>query len=77
MAKFKIGAPIRSSFVGGKGSRQEFLPSPHALAKLTKGDPFQRSMGMFAKRTPSGASAPDTYEDIRLMGEKGIDLKDE
>lgn len=75
MAKLKIGAPVKTNFVGGKGSRQEFLPSPHALAKLTKGDPFQRSMGMFAKRTPSGLGAPSKYADIQAMGELGVDLK--
>lgn len=77
-AKFQ---PIPDSHVvgpkarGGKDSRQEFLPSRHALSKLTKGNPFDRSAGMFAKRTPSGADAPGTYDDIEKMGITGINLK--
>lgn len=44
-----------------KGSKQEFLPSRHALAELTGGDKLQRSMNNYAKKTPTGAdgfSAP-------------------
>jgi len=53
----------------GKGSRQEFLPSRHALNTLTKGTPFQRSAGWYAKLTPSGLGAPSTYAAIQQMGE--------
>jgi hypothetical protein len=60
---------------GGKGSRQEFLPSRHALSKLTKGSPADRTWGAYAKATPSGAGAPSTYDDIMKMGQTGIDLK--
>jgi hypothetical protein len=56
-----------------KRSRQEFLPSRHALAKLTKGSPADRTFGQYAKATPSGASAPGTYAAIQEMGELGID----
>lgn len=59
----------------GKNSREEFLPSRHALAKLTEGNPADRSALMYAKRTPSGASAPNTYDDIMRMGITGINLK--
>jgi hypothetical protein len=52
----------------GKNSRQEFLPSRHALDSLTKGDNIQRSFGMYAKRTPSGLGAPRTYAEIQAMG---------
>ena len=38
----------------GKGSQQEILPNRHTLAQLTKGDPSQRSLGRYAKVTPSG-----------------------
>ena len=63
--------------VSDKRSRQEYLPSRHALASLTKGSPAERTFGMYAKRTPSGAGAPATYADIQHMGELGIDLKQE
>lgn len=52
----------------GKGSRQEFLPSRFALTKLAQGSPAERSTNEFARRTPSGASAPGTYNDIMAMG---------
>ena len=60
----------------GKGSRQEFLPSRFAMSKLTGGSPLDRSMNEYARRTPTGAGAPATYQDIEQMGEKGIDLKE-
>lgn len=63
--------------VADKRSRQEFLPSRHALDKLTKGNPAERTFGMYGKRTPVGAGAPATYDDIQHMGELGIDLKQE
>lgn len=53
----------------GKGSRSEMLPSRLALDTLTKGDPSQRTLGMYAKLTPIGSGAPGRYDDIQLMGE--------
>jgi len=61
----------------GKGAQSQMLPSRHALNTLTRGDPIQRSIGNYAKLTPSGAGAPGSYADIAAMAEKGIDLKDE
>jgi len=58
----------------GKSSRQEMLPSRHALAKLTGGSPAERTMSMYAKATPSGAGALDTYAAIEAMGPKGIKI---
>ena len=61
--------------VVGKGSSIEMLPSRHALAQLTHGDPAQRSIGNYARLTPSGSGAPSTYDTIQKMGEVGIDPK--
>ena len=36
-----------------KGAKQETLPNRHVMNKLTKGDPLQRSIGNYAKATPS------------------------
>lgn len=38
----------------GKGAKEENLPSRFAMTTLTKGDPVQRSMNNYAKKTPSG-----------------------
>jgi hypothetical protein len=54
-----------------KGSKQEMLPSRHAVAKLVSGDPVQRSIGNYAKLTPSGVGAPQTYADIQDMAQEG------
>lgn len=35
-----------------KGSREELLPSRHALSQLVGGDPTQRSLNNYAKLTP-------------------------
>lgn len=78
----KIGAKIpKNHMPKGKGSRQEFLPSRFALTKLAHGNPAERSANEYARRTPSGASAPNTYNDIMMMGqpkvkstEKGIGI---
>lgn len=46
----------------GKGSQQEVLPNRHALSRLTKGDPADRTMNDYAKATPLAnpqASSPD------------------
>lgn len=37
----------------GKNSKQELLPSRHALTQLTKGDTFQRSVNNYSKKTPA------------------------
>lgn len=65
----------RLTLNANKGSRQELLPGRHAMALLTKGDPWQRSMGNYAKLVPSGRNAPMHYQDIIDMGELGINAK--
>jgi hypothetical protein len=71
----KLGAKIPLNHMPkGKGSRQEFLPSRFAMTKLAEGNPAERSTNEYARRTPSGASAPNTYTDIMAMGQKGIDI---
>jgi len=52
----------------GKTRSLERLPNRHALAELTQGDPIQRSLGNYAKLTPSGANAIPTYDEITQMG---------
>lgn len=52
-----------------KGANSQMLPSRTALAQLTKGSPIQRSLGNYAKLTPSGASALPTYDSITAMGQ--------
>ena len=59
----------------GKGGREELLPGRHAMAQLTGGNPWQRSIGNYAKLTPSGANAPTSYQDIIDMGESGASAK--
>ncbi len=59
----------------GKGGREELLPSRHAMAQLTTGNPWQRSIGNYAKLTPSGANAPTSYQDIVDMAEMGASAK--
>lgn len=69
----KIGArgqpPITKH--AGKGGKQEMLPSRHAVSQLVGGDPIQRSLGNYAKLTPSGAGAPGSYGDIIDMAATG------
>lgn len=65
-----IGTPKINKFKG-KGGQQEMLPSRHALAQLVGGTPEQRSMGNYAKLTPSGAGAIQTYPAIIAEGEQG------
>jgi hypothetical protein len=59
----------------GKGSREQLLPGRHAVEELTKGNPWQRSMGNYAKLTPSGANAPTNYQDIIDMGTLGAKVR--
>lgn len=59
----------------GKGSRQHLLPHANAVEQLTKGDPWQRSIGNYAKLTPSGANAPMNYQDIIDMGTLGMKVR--
>jgi len=40
-----------------KQAKSEMLPSRMARTSLTKGDPMQRTMNNYAKKTPSGAGA--------------------
>ncbi len=58
-----------------KGSREQLLPSQHAVETLTKGNPWQRSIGNYAKLTPSGANAPTNYQDIIDMGTLGAKVR--
>lgn len=55
----------------GKGGGQQMLPGRGAMATLTGGDPVERSMGNYAKLTPSGAGAPMYYQNITDMGQAG------
>jgi hypothetical protein len=66
---FKPGNTGAKSSVGGKGSKNEMLPSRHALATLTGGTPAQRTIGNYGKLTPMGAGAPGRWQDIQAMGE--------
>lgn len=59
----------------GKGGGQQLLPHKDAVETLTKGDPWQRSMGNYAKLTPSGANGPMNYQDIIDMGTLGIKVR--
>lgn len=58
----------------GKGGKEELLPSRHAMAQLQNGDPWQRSVGNYAKLTPSGANGPNTYQDIIDMADNGVSI---
>ena len=58
-----------------KGSKEQLLPGRHAMDQLTKGDPWQRSMGNYAKLTPSGANAPTSYQDIIDMATMGTKVR--
>jgi hypothetical protein len=73
MAEMKPGArgqpPVTKH--AGKGGKQEMLPSRHAVSQLVGGDPTQRSIGNYAKLTPSGAGTPSTYQDIQDMAQQG------
>lgn len=40
----------------GKQIAHEMLPSRHAMATITGGDHFQRSMGNYSKMTPADAN---------------------
>ena len=54
----------------GKGSKDEVLPSRMAMETITKGNPMQRSMNNYAKKTPSGLNAmgPSFMMMSRMMG---------
>jgi hypothetical protein len=58
----------------GKGGGQEMLPSRGAMSMLTGGNPVERSLGNYAKLTPSGAGAPGSYAGIMDMGQKGASV---
>ena len=59
----------------GNGSKQQLLPHKDAVEQLTGGNPWQRSMGNYAKLTPSGANAPMNYSDIIDMGTLGVKVR--
>ena len=60
----------------GKLGSQEMLPSRHAMSTLVGGSPMDRSMGNYAKMTPSGAGAPGSYPAIMQEGQAGPDVDD-
>lgn len=60
---------------GNKVGKAAMLPSRDALNTITGGDPSHRTMGYYAKLTPSGAGAPGKYSDIAAMGLKGIKIR--
>jgi hypothetical protein len=70
-AKINPGTGRLQQHGASKGSRQSLLPHRDAMDQLTKGDPWQRSIGNYAKLTPSGANAPSEYQDIIDMGTAG------
>ena len=37
----------------GKGSQEEQLPHRFAMTQLTKGDPMQRTMNQYSKKSPA------------------------
>lgn len=43
----------------GKGSKSEMLPHRSALAQLTGGDTYQRSLSNYAKKTPGMVTPED------------------
>jgi len=52
----RVPRPDSKATIGpGKSSGSEKLPSRSALNSLTRGDPAQRSMGQYSKKTPTGA----------------------
>lgn len=55
-----------------KGSKESLLPHKDAMDQITGGDPWQRSIGNYAKLTPSGASAPSSYQSIIDMAKLGV-----
>lgn len=54
--------------VENKGSKQEMLPSRHALAQLTGGDPLRRTMNDYAKKTPGVGDQTPTIVQMGSMG---------
>jgi hypothetical protein len=59
----------KPKMIHNKGSRQAYLPSRKALNQILKGDPVQRSLGNYAKLTPSGAAGmQQPYSDITNLG---------
>jgi hypothetical protein len=76
MKKFgrTLGTPPKRA--KGKGGGQEMLPSRHAMSTLVGGSPMDRSLGNYAKMTPSGAGAPQTYPAIMQEGQAGADVDD-
>jgi hypothetical protein len=59
-----------------KGSKEQLLPHRDAVETLTKGNPWERSTGNYAKLTPSGANAPRSYQDITDMAQLGVRVKE-
>jgi hypothetical protein len=53
----------------GKGSVEDHLPNRMAMSDLTKGDPTQRSLNYYGKRTPGLGQQSPTIQD---MGDSGV-----
>lgn len=51
------GSPPSPFSKGHKQTGHEVLPSRHARAQLTGGDPVQRTIGNYAKQAPTGPNA--------------------
>jgi hypothetical protein len=52
----------------GKLGKQELLPGRAAMSRLVAGDPNQRSLGNYAKLTPSGMSAVEEDTPVTDVG---------
>lgn len=51
-----------------KSVSSEVLPNRHALAQITKGDPYYRSINNYAKKTPADASGLAQISLMRMFG---------
>lgn len=57
---------------GHKQTGQDILPSRHAMSQLTAGSPVQRSLGNYAKMTPTDADGQNNAgQNIISMGLAG------
>ena len=55
--------------IKNKSIKEERLPSRFARAQITGGDPMQRSMNNYAKKTPSGPNADSpSFLMMSMMG---------
>jgi hypothetical protein len=56
----------------GKGASAQRLPHRFALTQLTKGDPSQRTLGNYAKLTPTGMGAEDAPPTMFASKDTGV-----